>query len=104
MGQHSTDLLKLARRIASVTTVTMCVTAMQAQTKRADVIVTHAHVYTVNAKQPWAEAIAIRDHRIVAVGSMSAVERWRGPHTQTIDAQGRLVLPGFYDSHIHFME
>src|SRR6266705_3565407 len=105
MGQYSTDFLKFARRLGAMAAVMVSAAALShAQTKSADVIITHGHVYTVNAKQPWAEAIAIRQHHIVAVGSVADIDRWRGPHTQTIDAQGRLVLPGFYDSHIHFME
>jgi predicted amidohydrolase YtcJ len=76
----------------------------QGQAAKADLIITNARVYTVNAKQPNAEAIAIRQHRIVAVGSAADMKRWSSAHTRTIDAQGRLVLPGFYDSHIHFME
>jgi len=76
----------------------------QSAAAKADVIITNANVYTVNTKQPNAEAVAIRQHRIVAVGSAADIKRWSGPRTKTIDAQGRLVLPGFYDSHIHFME
>jgi predicted amidohydrolase YtcJ len=64
----------------------------------------HARIYTVNEKQPWAEALAIRGDRIVAVGSDKEIEAYRGSSTQVIDAAGRLVLPGFEDCHIHFMD
>ncbi len=70
----------------------------------ADIILTHARVYTVNARAPWAEAVAIREGRILAVGSARQIARYRGPSTKTLDARGRLVLPGFIDSHIHFVE
>ncbi|MCU1246107.1 MAG: hypothetical protein JWN02_2017 [Acidobacteria bacterium] len=69
----------------------------------ADVIITHAKVYTVEAQSPWAESIAIRGDRIVSVGPRRKVERFRGPATRTIDAGGRLVMPGIEDSHIHFV-
>jgi predicted amidohydrolase YtcJ len=72
--------------------------------KRADILVTHARIYTVNARQPWAEALAIRHDRILAVGSAQDLAKFRGPSTRVIDAGGRLVLPGFTDSHIHFVE
>jgi predicted amidohydrolase YtcJ len=76
-----------------------------AQTKQsAEVIVTHARLYTVNAKQPWAEAIAIAGDKIVAVGRAQEIDAWRGPATKIVDAQGKLVLPGFTDCHIHFIE
>lgn len=70
----------------------------------ADIIVTNARVYTVNAKQPWAEALAVHGDKIVAVGDKAAIEHYRGKETKVIDARGSLVLPGFTDCHIHFME
>src|SRR5664279_5038864 len=67
----------------------------ESQTSAADVIVTHGKVYTVNPAQPWAEAVAIKDGTIVAVGTSSELLKLRGPGTKVIDAQGHLVLPGF---------
>jgi hypothetical protein len=67
-------------------------------------LIVNARIYTVNAQQPWAEALAIRGDKIVAVGSAKEVEAFRGPSTNVIDAKGHLVLPGFTDCHIHFME
>jgi predicted amidohydrolase YtcJ len=74
------------------------------QIEAADTIVFHAKVYTVNQKQPWAEAVAIRGGKILAVGSDSEIEAYRGRSTTIIDAGRRLVLPGFEDCHIHFMD
>ena len=70
----------------------------------ADAVLINARIYTVNSKQPWAEALAIRDGSIVAVGSAGQIAPYRGPKTRVIDAEGHLVLPGFEDCHIHFME
>lgn len=70
---------------------------------QADLIITNGNVYTVNEKQPRAEAIAIWRDRIIAVGKREAVEGWRGPTTTVIDAKEKLVLPGFNDSHVHFV-
>jgi len=78
--------------------------AQSSKTIPADTIVLHGRVYTGNAKQPWAQAVAIRGAKIVAVGSDIEVERMRAEGTKIIDAAGRLVLPGFVDSHIHFMD
>jgi predicted amidohydrolase YtcJ len=69
----------------------------------ADLLIRHARVYTVNAAQPWAEAVAVRGTRIVFVGSDRDAASFRGPRTQVIDAGGRLLLPGITDSHVHFM-
>ena len=70
----------------------------------ADAIVTNARIYTVNLGAKWAEAVAIRGERIVAVGDRKQIDVYRGPSTRIIDAGQRLVLPGFTDCHLHFME
>src|SRR5205809_7422640 len=70
----------------------------------ADVIVINARIYTVNPQQAWADAIAVRGDKILAVGDQKKIETYRGKTTKVIDAQGRLVLPGFTDCHIHFMD
>ena len=70
----------------------------------ADAIITHARVYTVDANRPWAQAIAIRGDKILAVGTEKEIAAYRGPNTTVINAQQHLLLPGFIDSHIHFME
>ncbi|MCZ2344132.1 MAG: amidohydrolase [Bacteroidales bacterium] len=67
----------------------------------ADLIVDHAKVVTVDAQFSMAEAVAIRDGKIVAVGKSADMAALRGPQTRVIDAQGRMVLPGLYDSHVH---
>ncbi|MGA8150978.1 MAG: amidohydrolase [Terriglobales bacterium] len=69
----------------------------------ADLVVTNAKVWTVDADHPDAQAVAVLGDRIVAVGSNSEVEAWRGPHTKVIDADGKLLLPGFDDAHVHFV-
>jgi len=78
-------------------------TLAQQQNSPADTVVLHARVYTVNPHQPWAQALAIRDGKIVAVGSDQELAKYRGPSTQVVDAQGHMVLPGFVDTHGHFM-
>ena len=69
----------------------------------ADLIITHAKIWTVDAARPEAQAVAILRDRIVAVGTEAEVSTWRGPQTKIIDAGGKLVLPGFNDSHVHFV-
>lgn len=70
----------------------------------ADILIVHAKIYTVNAKKPWAQSLAIRKGKIVAVGSDEQVARFRGMGTKMIDAGGKLVLPSFTDSHIHMLD
>src|SRR4051812_44582325 len=67
----------------------------------ADLIVHHAKVVTVDAKFSIAEAVAVQDGKIVAVGTDADVLKHRGTKTRVIDAGGKLVLPGLMDSHSH---
>ncbi|WP_277962673.1 amidohydrolase [Pseudomonas sp. RIT-To-2] len=70
----------------------------------ADLIVVNAKVRTMDEKCPFADAIAVSQGRIVAVGTQGEVETWARHGTTRIDAGGRLVLPGFQDTHIHFQQ
>lgn len=67
----------------------------------ADLIIKNATVRTMDAKRTVASAVAIKDGRIVAVGSDTEIARYQTTSTRVIDAKKRLVLPGFNDSHVH---
>src|SRR6266576_3535279 len=67
----------------------------------ADLIFVNGNIYTVNEKQPRAEAIAVRDQRIVFVGSNEDARKFRGDRTRIIDLAGKTIVPGFTDSHCH---
>ena len=69
----------------------------------ADLVVTNARVYTVDPARPWAEAVAVKDGRILAVGTVKEIARYKAAETEVVDAGGRLVLPGLSDSHVHFV-
>jgi predicted amidohydrolase YtcJ len=68
-----------------------------------DTLFIHGHIYTGNAKSLWAQALAITGTRIDAVGSDQEILARRQPKTQVIDLQGRTVIPGISDSHIHML-
>ena len=68
---------------------------------QAEVVLRNARIYTVDPKNPWATAIAIRGDRIIYIGNDDDVLRFTGPKTQIMDVGGRLVLPGFVESHWH---
>ncbi len=70
----------------------------------ADTIIVRGKVYTGNIKQPWAQAVAIRGDKIMAVGDDAEILKLRDAGTEVIEAGGKLVLPGFVDCHIHFLE
>lgn len=69
----------------------------------ADRIIKNGKIWTVNTKQPEAEALAIRGERIVAVGSDADILKLAGPQTKVHDLQQRRVVPGFHDSHLHLL-
>ena len=68
-----------------------------------DLIIVNANVHTMDSSQPAAQAIAILGDRIVAVGTDKEIKKLAGSLTRTMDARKRLVLPGFNDSHVHFL-
>ena len=67
----------------------------------ADLIIHNAEIYTVDADRSRAKALAITDGRIIAVGTNKDVSIYRGDRTRSLDAGGRLLLPGFIDCHNH---
>ena len=98
-------LLTLFALFSAVPLVTCPVFAQQsARLAPADILIVHAKVYTLDPAKPWAQAIAIRHGKIQAVGRDEEVERYRGIGTKFVDAGGKLVLPGFTDCHVHFLE
>jgi len=67
----------------------------------ATIAILNANVITSNPKQPRAEAIAIRNEEIIAVGSNKEIRRYMGNKTKVVDAKKRTVVPGFVDCHVH---
>lgn len=67
-----------------------------------DIILHNGKIFTVDAGRPWAQAVAIRGSRIVAVGDDGPVRALAGSGTQSLDLGGRVVVPGFNDAHAHF--
>jgi predicted amidohydrolase YtcJ len=76
-------------------------TSVASLAKDADLIIHNADIYTVDADRSRANALAVADGRIVAVGTSSDVNVYRGDNTRMLDAGGRLLLPGFIDCHNH---
>jgi hypothetical protein len=70
---------------------------------QADLLLQSGTVYPVEPAHNRAQAVAVKDGRILAVGDDSELEPLIGSKTQVIDLEGRLVLPGFTDSHVHFL-
>ncbi|MGD6891898.1 amidohydrolase [Bacillus mobilis] len=72
--------------------------------KLADTIFINGNVYTVEPQQPWAEAVAIKNGKIVYVGNSKGAKKYKNKNTKVIDLKGKMLLPGFVDSHLHASE
>ena len=69
----------------------------------AESVLMNARIYTVNSEEPWVQAIAVSEGKIIALGSDESIAAYKGPSTKVIDAKGNMVLPGFIESHVHIM-
>ena len=70
----------------------------EAKKTAVDLIIKNAKIYTLNKKQPWAAALAVRDGKFVYVGREAGLKDFEGPVT---DAGGRFIMPGLIDAHCH---
>lgn len=75
-----------------------------AQNVSADLVIVNANVHTLDKARPLVEAVAVYGNRIVAVGTSAEIRKLAGAATRIIDARGALVLPGFNDAHVHFID
>jgi hypothetical protein len=83
--------------------MTGCENKQTVSVDQADLLIRNARVYTVDTKQPWAEAVAIQGDKIQWVGADTDAAAHTSPKTRVIDAGGRMLLPGFIDSHFHVL-
>lgn len=72
--------------------------------KMADVVLLNGTIWTVNSAQPWAESVALNGDKIYKVGRTAEIKKLVGKETKVIELDGALVLPGFIDSHTHFLK
>jgi len=100
--------MKFCLRVVAAALCTILLALSDASAQKnsafADTVIVNGKIYTLNPQKPWAEALAIRADLIVAVGSDAEIAKLQSKSTQVIDAKGRLVLPGFTDCHIHFID
>ncbi|MBN1566622.1 MAG: amidohydrolase [Acidobacteria bacterium] len=95
---------KQVLRVTAIIALVFLASACNRRTSTpADTVLMHARIYTVNANLPWAQAMAVREGKILAVGSDKEIAAYQGPSTNVIDAKGRMALPGFMDGHVHMM-
>jgi predicted amidohydrolase YtcJ len=92
------------RRFAFLLATLVAPLALHAQTRTpADLIVTNAHIYTVDEARPSAQALAVKDGKFLFAGSEREVMALRAPSTKVVDAGGHTVIPGMVDAHAHLL-
>ena len=70
----------------------------------ADCVFKNGSIYTVDKRRSCARAVALRGGEIIYVGDNQGVEKVIGPRTRVIDLDGKLMLPGFHDVHVHLYD
>ena len=88
----------------AITAILLFMSGITAGAQTAETIFLNGNIYTVNEKQPHAQAIAVKGDRIIFVGSNADAEKLRGDKTHIVDLAGKTVTPGFTDSHCHIFE
>jgi predicted amidohydrolase YtcJ len=91
-----------SRRHAGVSALLLAL-GLQGSANASDLLLVHGRVYTPDPVTPWAEAIAIKDARIEAIGTDAEILTRRSAHTRVVDLHGQTVIPGIVDSHLHLL-
>jgi predicted amidohydrolase YtcJ len=97
--RHATHLICLLAAAA----VIMPLTACAQRPEPADLVLRDGKIVTVDTERPSAQALAVKGDTIVALGTDQEIGKYVGEKTQVIDLAGKLAIPGFIDSHLHFM-
>ncbi len=100
-------LVKITRMktmlVTLIAAISMATPAYAAKSTKADYVLTNGKIYTVNDKQRWAEAVAVKGNDIVYVGDRTGAKAFIGDKTVVTDLKGKMMLPGFIDTHSHTM-
>lgn len=81
----------------------LVLTSAQSNPESADIVFMNGNIYTVNERQPRAEAIAVKSGKIIFVGSNKDAKAYEAKGTRVVDLHGDTVVPGLTDSHYHLM-
>ena len=96
--------MRLSISILLITSSVLVACAKQPEQDPADLVLLKGGIYTVDSQRSWAQAAAIDDGVIVAVGTNEEIGAYIGNDTEVIDLEGRMAMPGIHDSHVHPLE
>jgi predicted amidohydrolase YtcJ len=81
----------------------LAVVATEASAETATTVYLRGNIYTANVSHAWADAMAVKDGRFIAVGTERQIKPYIGKDTQVVDLQGQTVFPGLLDGHAHYV-
>jgi predicted amidohydrolase YtcJ len=87
--------------LASLSIVVLSLLSATSKSEPADLVLKNGNIYTVNDKQARAEAVAVKDDRIIFVGTNADAQKYVGKKTRVVDLHGNTVVPGLTDAHHH---
>ena len=102
MGNNTRMRLSISILLIASSVLAAC--AKQPQQDPADLVMLNGGIYTVDSQRSWAQAAAIDDGIIVAVGTNEEIGAYVGNDTEVVDLEGRMAMPGIHDSHVHPLE
>ncbi len=102
-AKHSKNLNRFIITVAALIFVLPVESGSTSSTESANLILFNGVVATLNRSFSFEQAVAIRNHQIIAVGKNQEVLRHQGPESQLVDLRGRFLMPGFIEGHGHFM-
>lgn len=102
MADYNTLIRQYLSLLAAIACVALAACSRE-DIEPATLVVTDARVWTGDAGQPWAEAVASRNDRIIAVGTAAEISPFIDDSTEVISVDGSMLLPGFIDTHVHFL-
>jgi len=101
MSSRSIPGILIALLLAATIAPAAAAPASPSAQAKADIVFRNGAVYTVDRVRSWAEAVAVRGEKIVYVGGNGGAAKYVGPKTKVVDLQGKMLLPGFQDAHVH---
>ncbi len=93
----------MSRKFCIALAAILLLPSVQACADAADSVFYNGRIYTVDAEQPWAQALAVKGARLVYVGDDETVKQYMGDATRVVDLQGQMVMPGIHDAHTHLL-
>jgi len=99
-----TSLTQLFLLAAFTLSLSSCTSVASLSKQEAETIYLNGHIYTVDSNNSWQQAMAVEQGILVALGSNDDVLAYKGNDTSVIDLQGKMVMPGIQDMHLHPMD